>query len=103
MEQMIAREHESVRAAYGTEPDLDLFASLFSPGLAHTPVLDNPNELAVHRIHVGGIVVRYVERMQAVKLVVEGRLPDEVCNALVEDLRRKLAALEHTEYVVEEL
>jgi hypothetical protein len=103
MEQMIARERENVRAAYGAEPDLDLFATLFSPKVAHTAMLDNPHEMGVHRIHVDGIVVRYVERVQAVKLVVEGRLPDEICAALVEDLREKLAALEHTEYVVNEL
>ena len=103
MEQMIAQTRDSLRSAYGAEPDLDLYARLFNPGLAHTPMPENPEELGVHRIHVGGIVVRYVERMQSVKLVVEGRLPDEVCAALVEDLRHKLESLEHTEYIVTEL
>ena len=103
MMQMIAQTRDDLRSAYGAEPDVELFKALFSPGLVHTPVPDDPNELGVHRIHVGGIVVRYVERMQSVKLVVEGRLPDEVCAALVEDLRRKLASLEHIEYVVNEL
>ena len=103
MEAMIGQQRRELRSAYGADPDLDLFATLFSPGLVHAPIADNPEEFDVHRIHVNGIVVRYIERTNSVKLVVEGRLPDEVCAALVEDLRRKLTSLEHTEYVVTEL
>ena len=103
MEQMIAQMRDSLRMAYAAEPDLDLFKTLFAPELVHTTLPDNPDEPNVHRIHVGGIVVRYVERTEAVKLVVEGQLPDEVCAALVEDLRHKLQKLEHTEYAVIEL
>ena len=103
MENMVRQEREAVRLAYGADPDLDLFATLFSPNLPHTSVPDNPDELGVHRILVEGVVVRYVDRMHSMKVVVEGPLPDEVSAALVEDLRRKLALLEHTEYVVSEL
>lgn len=103
MEQMIAQTRDSLRMAYGAEPDLDLFKTLFTPGLVHTPMPDNIEELGVHRIQVGGIVVRYVERMRAVNVVVEGQLADEVCLALLEDVRHKLQSLEHTEYVVSEL
>jgi hypothetical protein len=103
MEAMIRQTHDAVRLAYGADPDLDLFTTLFSPAVVHTAVPDNPDDFGVHRIHVDGIVVRYVERVSSVKVVVEGRLPDEVSSALIEDLRRKLATLEHTEYVVTEL
>jgi hypothetical protein len=103
MEMMIAQQRDELRSAYGADPDLDLFAALFAPDLVHTAIPDNLAELGVHRIHVDAIVVRYVERMQSVKVIVEGRLPVEVCNALVEDLRRKLSLLEHTEYVATEL
>jgi hypothetical protein len=103
MKAMVEQTAGEVRAAYGADADLDLFATLFAPNLVHTALPDDPEEHGVHRIHVDGIVVRYVERMQSVKLVVEGRLPDEVCFALVRDLRTKLGALEHTEYVDTEL
>jgi hypothetical protein len=102
MEAMIRQQRDHLRSVYGSDPDLDLFATLFSPRVAHTALPDNADEMGVHRIHVDGIVVRYVERVQSVKVVVEGRLPDEVCIALVEDLRRKLASLERAEYVVTE-
>jgi len=103
MEMMIKQQAEDVQLAYGAAPDLELFDRLFAPELVHAAVPDNPDEPGVHRIHVDGIVVRYVERMESVKVVAEGRLPDEVCAALVRDLQRKLASLEHTEYVVSEL
>jgi hypothetical protein len=103
LEAMINQQRNDLRSAYGADPDLDLFERLFSPALVHTSLPDNPEDLGVHRIHVDGIVVRYVERMNSVKVVVEGRLPDEVSLALIEDLRRKLTALEHTEYVITEL
>ena len=103
MEAMIKEQTLQVRMAYGAEPDLDLFATLFSPGLVHSPMPDDPEDFGVHRIHVDDIVVRYVERMESVKVVVEGQLRDEIASALVEDLGRKLSALEHSEYVVTEL
>ena len=103
MQMMISETTTQVRMAYGAEPDLDLFAMLFTPGLVHSPAPDDPDDFGVHRIHVDGVVVRFVERMESVKVVVEGRLRDEIASALVEDLRRKLSALEHSEYVVTEL
>jgi hypothetical protein len=103
MESMIKEQTLQVKMAYGAEPDLDLFATLFNPALVHTPAADDPEDFGVHRIHVDGIVVRYVERMESVKVVVEGRLPEEICSALVEDLRKKLTKLEHADYEVTEL
>lgn len=103
MEAMIKEQTIQVRMAYGAEPDLDLFATLFTPAVVHSAMPDDPETLGVHRIHVDGTVVRYVERLASVKVVVEGQLRDEISSALIEDLRRKLAALEHSEYVVTEL
>lgn len=103
MEAMIAGQVMQLRDAYGIDPDLDLFGRLFTPPVPHQAVPDVEGEPGVHRITVGGIVVRYVERPMAIQLIVEGALPDATSAALLADLRDKLAALENAGYSVLEL
>jgi len=103
MEAMISREVEAVRAAYGADPDLDVFAALFVPPVAHASLPASGDEIGVHRIDIGGVVVRYVESPMSIKLVVEGVLPGETAATLVEDLRAKLSTIEHTPYEAREV
>ena len=103
MEAMIREQAEAVKAAYGAEPDLDLFDELFSPPIPHESIADNVEEFGVHRARVDGVIVRYVESVQSVTVVVEGDLPNDACDAIVTDLRAKLAALEHIEYTVRDV
>lgn len=103
MEAMIQREVEAVRGAYGADPDLDVFAKLFVPPVAHESLSTSGDELGVHRIDVGGVVVRYVESHMSIKLVVEGVLPEPTTATLVDDLREKLSMIEHTPYEAQEV
>lgn len=103
MEEMISREIDAVRAAYGADPDLDLFAALFVPPIPHESLAAAENEPGVHRIVVEGIVVRYVESAMSIKLVAEGVLPERTTAALVDDLREKLSTIEHTNYEAREV
>jgi hypothetical protein len=106
-----SREHGSndptrsraVRGAYGADPDLDVFAKLFVPPVAHESLATSGDELGVHRIDVGGVVVRYVESHMSIKLVVEGMLPEPTTATLVDDLREKLSMIEHTPYEAREV
>jgi len=103
MEEMISREIDAVRAAYGADPDLNLFKALFDPPIAHESLAALDDEPGVHRIDVEGVVVRYVESPMSIKLVVEGVLPERTTTVLVNDLREKLSAIEHTAYEAQEL
>jgi len=61
------------------------------------------DELRARRIRVEGTIVRYVETPMAVRVVVEGALPESTATALLADLRDKLSILEHTPYESQEL
>jgi hypothetical protein len=102
MQAMLAEEAGALKAAYGAEPDLGLFATLFVPPVEHESRAPADDEFGTHRIGIDGVVVRYVEKQTSVKLVVEGILPERTLSALVTDLREKLSALERTAYEVRE-
>ncbi|MEP7066909.1 MAG: hypothetical protein ABI889_12810 [Gemmatimonadota bacterium] len=103
MEAMIEGERAAVRAAYGGDPDLASYGTLYVPPVAHDVLPARDDELGVHRIRVSGIVVRYVESPMSLKLVIEGALPEATTATLVEDLRHKLSLVERTEYDVREI
>jgi len=103
MEAMITQEVDAVKAAYGADPDLDVFARLFVPPLAHEAFVTAGDEFGAHRIRIDGVVVRYVESTMSVKLVIEGMLPERATQTLVADLRDKLSKVEHTRYDVREI
>ena len=78
--------------------DERLLASLYTPGMTHETLPVRDDEYGVHRIRVDGVVVRYLEDHDAVRMTVEGDLPSTVEGALAEDLRAKLGRLERTPY-----
>lgn len=83
-------------------PAPELLARLYRPQMDHEVVQrdeENTDEYNVHRIVIGGVVVRYVEDSQAVTLTVEGELPPAVLDRLVGDLRDKLNRLENASYL----
>ena len=90
-----ALEIPSLREELGQLPDLDLFARLYKPPVAHEAMAGSEDEYNVHRIKVQGVVVRYVEEMHSIKITVEGDLPEEILEALARDLVGKLSALEN--------
>lgn len=103
MEAMIQQEVDAVRAAYGADPNLDLYAKLFVPPVAHETLSTAHDELGAHRISIDGVVVRYVETPMSVTLVIEGAMSESTAAALVDDLRAKLSHIEHTVYEAREI
>ena len=84
-----------LKEATGARPDLDVADRLFSPGVSHARIPDDEDEYRVRRIRIGDVIVRYVEDMMGMQMTVEGELPAETLDALVDDLRVKLEALEN--------
>jgi len=100
MEQMVRDQTAALTRAYGAAPDLELFDRLYRPAIPHEALADADGEFNVHRITIDGIVVRYIEGSHAIHVVVEGALPAATVATVTDDLRDKLATLEHTAYVV---
>jgi hypothetical protein len=108
-----AREYPGVAAAserteglekeLGAVPNLELVEKLYRPAWPNEPLPQAEEEYNVHRIRVGGVVVRYVEEMHAVQMTVEGELPAATVEALTSDLRAKLSALENAPVEVKPL
>jgi len=103
MEEMMQRETDALRAAYGADLAFDVCAELYVPAVSHQirPLTDE--EPGAHRIRVEGTVVRYVESPWSVRVVIEGELPEGVAAALVADVRDKLSIIERTDYEAREL
>lgn len=90
---------KSMGADLGWTPDFALYAERYAPPVEHRKLADIDDEVGTTRIEVAGVVVRYVEQSREVRITVEGELPAEVMDALVEDARRKLGELERVAYV----
>lgn len=93
-EKDLQAEIERLVEATGRAPDLELASRLYSPAIAHTASGDDDSHDTI-RITVDGVIVRYVHTMGAVQMTVEGELPAATVDALAEDLRAKLSALEN--------
>ena len=103
MEAMVRAQIEQLAAEYGVQPDLELFGTLYQPGIPHERLPDVANEFGVRRVRVDGTVVRYVEQPHAVQMIVEGDVSMFVVDTLVADLQGKLSRIENTAYVVRKL
>ena len=88
-------EIPSLEEDLGVRPDLKVLARLYWPEVAHEEMPKAEGELGVYRIRIGEVIVRYVEDMHCIQMTVEGDLPQATIDALVSDLRAKMAALEN--------
>lgn len=91
-----AEELAELTDELGGPPDLELFARLFNPSVAHEPVAREGDEYDTTRITVAGVVVRYVDTMGTLQLTVEGDLPQPTIDALTGELCDRLSALERS-------
>jgi hypothetical protein len=88
----------------GWMPDFALYAARYAPSVAHELLpWDEVEPVSTIRVAIDGVTVRYVEEDARVLVSVEGALPAETIDAVVEDARRKLGALEHCDYVASRL
>ena len=86
----------------GYTPDIALFETRYAPPMPHVvqaPPDDDDDAWRTHRIEVSGVIVRYVEESFHVAITIEGVLAEAVTEVLIDDARRKLSAVERTEYV----
>jgi len=90
---------ERIAAEIGKEPDIDLIADLYRPGLPHENV--PREEYNVFQIAIEGVTVRYVEDLYSIQVTVEGTLPENIIAELKSDLLEKLATLENAPCEVE--
>lgn len=86
---------EQLNRELGREPNLDLMATLYQPGVPHEQRPAVESEYRVLRISVEGITVRYVEDMRSIQLTVEGELPQQIVDVLTSDLLGKMIELEN--------
>ncbi len=86
----------SLQEELGKSPDLDMFARLYKPPIAHEELAKSEDEYNVHRIKIEGVVVRFVEEMDCIQMTLEGELPQKTLDALTRDLLNKLSALENS-------
>lgn len=98
---LLDERHVSTHGATWIEPcfDTSVLELLFVPPLPHEALPARPEDHNVHRIRAGGVVTRYVEDIDSVRITVEGDRPAATVMTLVEDLGAKLARLEETPYV----
>lgn len=94
-----------LEARLGRLPDFALYADRYRPPVPCTPHPDTHDEgdWNITRVDVDGVTVRYCEESSSVHLRIEGHLPPDTERAIVEDVRRKLAALEQVDYVARRL
>jgi hypothetical protein len=86
----------SLAQELGKPVDLELFARFYQSPVAHEELGQSEEEYTVHRIKVGGVVVRYVEEMFSIQMTVEGTLPPKTLDTLTRDLLDKLSPLENS-------
>jgi hypothetical protein len=89
-------QRPSLEEQLGSIPDLALFERLYRPDVAHEALAGLEDEYGVHRIRIAGVIIRYVEDMACIQITVEGDLPQQTIDSLVQDLFDKLSALENT-------
>jgi hypothetical protein len=87
----------------GASPEVKSIEALYSPEVFHDPVPAIAEEYGVYRITVEGVTVRYVEDSFTIQVTIEGDLPELTIRHLVEDVRKKLAKLENTEFSAERI
>jgi hypothetical protein len=102
MEKMVRDNFERLHAAYGKEANPGLIDELYRPPVPHQLIPSDPDQFGVFRIEAS-VPVRYVEKLQEVRMIVEGQMPDETLRILIEDLRAKLGQFENTQYEAEVL
>ncbi|MCP5159845.1 MAG: hypothetical protein H6974_02680 [Gammaproteobacteria bacterium] len=89
--------------ALGFLPDVRAVEQLFRPDVAHDVLPGLKEEYGVYRIRLEGVTIRFVEEHHCIWLTIEGCLPQALAERLVEGVRRKVAALEGTEYGAEKI
>ena len=90
------KEKASLRNSLEAEPDEDAYESLYRPPVTHAPSKKDADDSSTARISVEGVTVRYNVNGREIIITIEGPLPEDIVDAIVEDCRHKLARVEQS-------
>lgn len=88
----------------GAEPNMEAYASLYAPAISHSPIerdLDNDDDWRTKKLTIEGVLVRYTDCMNHLRVTIEGELPRADVETLAEDLRGKLQLVENAKCQLE--
>jgi hypothetical protein len=83
--------------------DRAAFEHRYHPDEVDHKLLPNTEESLETRIEVQGVLVRYDEDWDSVRLVIEGELPEELIRKLREDLKSKLEKASGLPYLIRQM
>ncbi len=94
----VKKDIQALQDEIGIKPDIELFATLFTPPIEHTipTFIDEEEDYHTVTIYIDDIKVRYIEDCQTIQVIIEGILPDKTLDLLKENLCYKLAKLENS-------
>jgi hypothetical protein len=78
----------------GYAPDLEVYASRYSPPFSHETCAPNEDHYNFFEIKIDGVLVRFVEESSVVCVTVRGAVDEEKIATLVEHARKKIEMLE---------
>lgn len=79
---------------HGVAPDLAAWQARYALDIPYEALPEVDGEYDVTRVSVSGVTVRFVEESFAVRVVIEGELPEAERAAVLEGTRRALARIE---------
>ncbi len=76
-------------------PNVELLERLYRPSIKHEELPTVEGEYDIHRVKVGGVVLKYVQSIHSIHLRVEGELPQATIEVITRELAENLAILEN--------
>jgi hypothetical protein len=83
----------------GGPPRFELLPELYRPSIEHEALSEDPEEFGVFRVRIEGVVVRFVEESDVIRVVIEGPLSQPIVQRLREHVTSTLERLEYAPVV----
>ncbi len=90
------KEKASLRDSLKGEPDEEAYDRLYQPPVIHSPSKEDADDSRTVRITLDGVTVRYNSKGSEVIITIEGELPADIADGIVEDCRNKLERVERS-------
>lgn len=89
-------EEASLRDSLKEEPDEKAYESLYQPPVTTALPMEDPDDSRAVRVVVDGVTVRFNDKGSEVVITIEGALPTNIADVIVEDCRSKLERVERS-------
>ncbi len=90
------KEEAFLRESLKGEPDGKAYENLFQPPVTTALPMEDPEDSRAVRVVVDGITVRFNDKGSEVVITIEGALPANIADVIVEDCRSKLERVERS-------